>query len=411
MSMQARPAPPPSAPLVPAACVLQDYRRMPVDVVRLGGSRFNAMTDDSAWRCGVTLWFASWHQTPAGTLPNADDELMTLCGLGRGSGEMWRRIRDAALHGWILCEDGRLHHPTIAEIALEAWLSKLTHRLSSAMGNAKRWGAGVDVAFLLRDLRDGVSALEAVNPQSPGLPKARKVLDRLSPSSPDGDGSATGSRRDRDGTRSASRRDADGTGKGSGRDPVATEFRSQEKGEGEERVKSGEADASPSLPRDRADEGEGTWSVVFLALLAAYPERRGRGSPVAARMAFDRLPADVRLALPAAAKAYAEAAGWGSKGPPALARWLGEEFWRPFLADRSSVTSIVWAGPPELRAAVAAEHGEPFARSYLDPAEWVPDGPGGRPSVIPLSDTAAVKLGGCAALEGVTIGLPRRRQA
>jgi len=111
-------------PLVPAEVDLRDFAFMPLDIVRLFGSRFHAIASDAQWRAGVTLWCKSFHQVPAASLPDDDIELCRLAELGRDV-KAWRKLRDVALHGWVKCSDGRLYHPVVAEKALEAWEAKL----------------------------------------------------------------------------------------------------------------------------------------------------------------------------------------------------------------------------------------------------------------------------------------------
>ncbi|MEO0035375.1 MAG: hypothetical protein RLZZ501_1398 [Pseudomonadota bacterium] len=111
------------SPPVPADCDLRDFAFMPMDVVRLRDSDFACRATDAAFRAGVMLWLASWHQVPAGSLPDDDCVLSMLAGYGRVV-RVWQRHRVGALHGWIKCSDGRLYHPVIAEKAREAWRSK-----------------------------------------------------------------------------------------------------------------------------------------------------------------------------------------------------------------------------------------------------------------------------------------------
>ena len=129
------------APLVPAEVDLRDFAFMPLDIVRLFGSRFHAIANDAEWRAGVTLWAKSFHQVPAASLPNDDIELCRLSELGRDM-KAWRKVRAVAMHGWVLCSDGRFYHPTVAEKANEAWRRKEIQRERARKGNAARWGAG-----------------------------------------------------------------------------------------------------------------------------------------------------------------------------------------------------------------------------------------------------------------------------
>lgn len=127
------------AALTPADCDLRDFAFMPLDIIRLFGSRFHAVATDAEWRAGVTLWAKSFHQVPAASVPDDDVELCRLAELGRDI-KTWRKVREVALHGWVKCSDGRLYHPVVSEKANEAWNRKKTQRARSAKGNAARWG-------------------------------------------------------------------------------------------------------------------------------------------------------------------------------------------------------------------------------------------------------------------------------
>lgn len=159
-----------TAPLTPANCDLRDYPRMMLDVVRLRGSEFDATLNDSAWRAGVNLWLTSWHQVPAASLPNDEGSLAKAAGLGRDT-KTWKRLKDIALRGWQVCDDGLLYHTVIAEIALECWIDKLGNRLSSGAGNAKRYGGEFDPAPLYGEIKEAAALLSALNPKSRSLLK------------------------------------------------------------------------------------------------------------------------------------------------------------------------------------------------------------------------------------------------
>ena len=127
-------------PLVASDVMLQDFRFLPIDITRLFGSRFHAIASDSEWRAGVTLWLKSYHQVPAGSLPNDDIELARLAEFGRNLKD-FLKVKQVALYGWIECADGRLYHQVVAEKVNEAWAKKQQQREKGLRGNAKRWGA------------------------------------------------------------------------------------------------------------------------------------------------------------------------------------------------------------------------------------------------------------------------------
>lgn len=164
-----------TSPLTPPDCDLRDFARMMVDIPRLFGSEFDAKATDSEWRFGVTLWLKSFHQVPAASLPDDDAQLARLCGLGRDV-KTWRKSKAVALRGWVLADDGLLYHPVVAEIALEAWLEKLTQRLSSGAGNAARWGSDFDPEPIKAEIGTAAKLLGAINPKSKALSKQQPAL-------------------------------------------------------------------------------------------------------------------------------------------------------------------------------------------------------------------------------------------
>ncbi|MGH8665354.1 MAG: hypothetical protein ACREUX_13920, partial [Burkholderiales bacterium] len=113
-------------PLVPAEIDLRDFEFMPLYVRRLRDSRFVAIKTPEEALAGILLWSSSWHQIPASSLPDDDIELSTLAGYGGVRGlELFRRVKDGALHNFIKCSDGRLYHPVVAAAAMDAWRGKI----------------------------------------------------------------------------------------------------------------------------------------------------------------------------------------------------------------------------------------------------------------------------------------------
>jgi hypothetical protein len=152
-------------PLVPATVDLRDFPYMPVDVQRLLTSETWLLGSGDERAAAMTLWLASWHQVPAGSLP--DNE--------RCSSTFPRRRNVSAhvMRGWTKADDGRYYHPVVAEKALEAWLDKLAQRLSSGAGNANRWKVEFDPAPIEDEMREARRLLTALNPQSRRLTKRK----------------------------------------------------------------------------------------------------------------------------------------------------------------------------------------------------------------------------------------------
>lgn len=104
------------APLVPADLDLRDFPFMPVDVRRLLTSETWLTATGDQKSAAMTLWLESWHQVPAGSLPDNDRMLSILS----QAGGKWKKVKAAALRGWVKADDGRLYHPVVCEKAIEA---------------------------------------------------------------------------------------------------------------------------------------------------------------------------------------------------------------------------------------------------------------------------------------------------
>lgn len=149
-----------TAPLVPAIVDLRDFHYMPLDVVRLRDSKIVSHTSGEGFRCAVLLWCVSWHQVPAASLPDDDVLLSQYAGFGRSVRE-WKRYRAEALHGWVMCDDGRWYHPTVAEKALEAWAQRLQQRWRTECSRIKKAAQRAGVSPIYPSFEEWEAHLEA----------------------------------------------------------------------------------------------------------------------------------------------------------------------------------------------------------------------------------------------------------
>lgn len=180
-------------PLVSAEVDLRDFAFMPLDVVRLRDSGLTAKATGDEFRAAVLLWCASWHQVPAASLPNDDAELANLCGYGRAMRE-WKRVRDGALRGWVLCSDGRLYHPIIAEKARDAWQSKLAQRARTEAARKAREAARQSKSQTLSQTQKGsvTDIVTASKGQGQGQGQGIKEKEQtLATAFPDAEGGTT----------------------------------------------------------------------------------------------------------------------------------------------------------------------------------------------------------------------------
>lgn len=123
-------------PLVPADTDLRQLPYMPLDVQRLRDSDLGIESTGDEFRAAVMLWCASWHQVPAASLPDDDRLLAAFAGYGRDV-RTWKKVRPMALRGFVLCSDGRLYHPVIAEKATDARESHEAYRERISASNER----------------------------------------------------------------------------------------------------------------------------------------------------------------------------------------------------------------------------------------------------------------------------------
>lgn len=120
------------SPMTPADCDLRGLTYMPLFGDRLFGSATWIAASSEGKVAALRLWWRSYaHEVPAASLPNDDQLLADYAGYGIAV-KAWRKIKDQAMRGWVLCSDGRLYHKTVAEVALEAWASRLRNREKQA---------------------------------------------------------------------------------------------------------------------------------------------------------------------------------------------------------------------------------------------------------------------------------------
>ncbi len=104
-------------PLVAADVDLGKLDGFMLDTVRLLGSELVALSTGDEFKAAVLLWCRAWKQRPACSLPNDD---RVLASFAQVPAAKWRKVRDMALRGFVLCSDGRLYHRVLAADAIRA---------------------------------------------------------------------------------------------------------------------------------------------------------------------------------------------------------------------------------------------------------------------------------------------------
>lgn len=111
-------------PLISPEVDIAGFGGFMLDVDRLLASELVALaTPEESW-CAFMLWCRAWQQRPAGSLPNDERVLASFS----RAGARWKKVRAMALHGFILCSDGRLYHPVVCAQVMKAWAKRRAYR-------------------------------------------------------------------------------------------------------------------------------------------------------------------------------------------------------------------------------------------------------------------------------------------
>jgi len=111
---------------------------VPIYADRLWQSDFFAVATDAEFKAAFCLWLKSWNQKPPGSLPTDDRQLCRLAELN-GNLAKWRKVKRIALRHWVECDDGRLYHPVVAELILDAAVKLAGNRNRTSAATANRW--------------------------------------------------------------------------------------------------------------------------------------------------------------------------------------------------------------------------------------------------------------------------------
>jgi len=108
------------APLTPPDANLDGLNYMPLYITRLRNSKAwlaCKRTPEFAFYL-LNLWMRAWQETPSGSIEDDPDVLADAAGCHP---QAWDEIAAKVMRGWVKCSDGRLYHPVVAELVIEAW--------------------------------------------------------------------------------------------------------------------------------------------------------------------------------------------------------------------------------------------------------------------------------------------------
>ncbi len=152
------------APLVPANIDVSAADIMAHDIKHLQkrSARMTAEHFGVWWR----LHIASHLEEVTGTLPNNDVDLAIAAGFTAEGVERWCAMKDKVLEDWLLCADGRWHHPSRARNVLHIWIGGRERDRRAMLGNkGKSAKARACVAALEDAIEFGRDALARIDPR------------------------------------------------------------------------------------------------------------------------------------------------------------------------------------------------------------------------------------------------------
>lgn len=176
------------APFVSSDIDVRDLDGFMLNVERLLASELVAIgSAEECWHAFM-LWCRAWKQLPAGSLPNDERVLASFS----GAGKRWSKVREVALHGWVLCSDGRLYHRFVAGEVMRAWQRKLAYRtrreadrerLSEWRKKQKRNGSETasETAFVAEDTGQGQGHIQEQDNDESSLRSDSSAADAARP--------------------------------------------------------------------------------------------------------------------------------------------------------------------------------------------------------------------------------------
>jgi hypothetical protein len=129
------------APMTPPGSDLRHFGDMPLEVDRVLRSALATIPNHEARWLNVVSWCVSWHEVPAASLPNDETQLAHRLGYGDNLRRFRAVVEAGGLRGWVLCSDGLLYHPVVAEKALEA----LGRKTKATRAAEARWSGSKKV--------------------------------------------------------------------------------------------------------------------------------------------------------------------------------------------------------------------------------------------------------------------------
>lgn len=153
-------------PMTPPECDLRGMEFMPMLLRVMNSTMFGISTGDE-FKAAFALWMASWEEVPAASLPN-DERMLAFLSKAKN----WKRVREVAMRGWVLCSDGRWYHRVMADQAIRAWDRRLEWQEQDDNDTDRKKRYRDRCSALSRQLRH----MGITPPRGAGLEKLEKLI-------------------------------------------------------------------------------------------------------------------------------------------------------------------------------------------------------------------------------------------
>lgn len=114
---------------------VRDLDGFMLNTERLLASELWALATGEEFKGAMGLWCRAWKQIPAASLPNDERVLASFAGVAL---PRWKKIREVAMRGFVLCSDGRLYHRVLCDDALRAHARKQERRAQTLAATESR---------------------------------------------------------------------------------------------------------------------------------------------------------------------------------------------------------------------------------------------------------------------------------
>jgi hypothetical protein len=125
-------------PLIGPEVDVRDLDGFMLNVERLMSSELVALSSPAEIAAALLLWCRAWKQIPAASLPN-DDRI--LAAFSKNSEKKFKKIKNGALHGFVLCCDNRLYHRVLVEEAKRSfkWKESAKNKRLADNERLRKW--------------------------------------------------------------------------------------------------------------------------------------------------------------------------------------------------------------------------------------------------------------------------------